>query len=102
MLAHPSRLVDPHHATYDGEQLKRASDGVVLDLYDDERRGSAPRTAGKEQRAWWGRFVGSFSVGFRCSVLFRCRSVAVETCSVTLADSARANLGPALFAVQPR
>ena len=39
MLAHPSRPVDPNHAEYDGEQLKRASDGVVLDLYDDERRG---------------------------------------------------------------
>ena len=28
MLAHPSRPVDPHHAVYDGEQLKR----------NDERR----------------------------------------------------------------
>ena len=38
MLAHPSRPVDPHRATYDGEQLRRASDGVVLDRHD-ERRG---------------------------------------------------------------
>jgi hypothetical protein len=39
MLAHPSRPVDPNHATYDGEQLRRASDGVVLGGRNDERRG---------------------------------------------------------------
>ena len=38
MLAHPSRLVEPTHATYDGEKLRRATDGAVLDKYD-ERRG---------------------------------------------------------------
>ena len=41
MLAHPSYQVDPdpdpNHAQYDGEQLRRTSDGVVIDR-DDERR----------------------------------------------------------------
>ena len=39
MLAHPSRPVDADttHATYDGEQLRRASDGVAI-RWDDERR----------------------------------------------------------------
>ena len=35
MLAHPSRPVDPHHAVYDGEQLKRTSDGLVLNWIQD-------------------------------------------------------------------
>ena len=38
MLAHPSRPVDPHHATYDGEELRRTSDGVVLYVDVDESR----------------------------------------------------------------
>ena len=33
MLAHPSRPVDTNHATYDGEQLRRASDGAALNLH---------------------------------------------------------------------
>ena len=37
MLAHPSRPVDPNHATYDGKQLRRASDGVVLGKNDGRR-----------------------------------------------------------------
>ena len=36
MLAHPSRPVDPNHAVYDGKQLRRASDGVVI-YRNDER-----------------------------------------------------------------
>ena len=35
MLAHPSRPVDPNHAEYGGEQLRRASDCVVLDFGDE-------------------------------------------------------------------
>ena len=38
MLAHPSRPTDPNHAQYDGEELKRTSDGVVIDR-NDQRRG---------------------------------------------------------------
>ena len=36
MLAHPARPVDTDttHATYDGTQLRRASDGVVLNRND--------------------------------------------------------------------
>ena len=37
MLAHPSRPVDQNHATYDGKQLRRASDGVVLGRNDGRR-----------------------------------------------------------------
>ncbi len=40
MLAPPSRPVDTdtNHAEYDGTQLIRASDGVVLDITDKRRR----------------------------------------------------------------
>ena len=44
MLAHPSRPVDPNHAEYDGKKLRRASDGVVLDLTDG-RRGHVNHTS---------------------------------------------------------
>ena len=38
MLAHPSRPTDPTHAQYDGKQLKRTCDGLVIDLYNERRR----------------------------------------------------------------
>ena len=65
MLAHPSRPIDdPSHAFFDGQKLRMASDGAVLDRYDERRElithilvqpgVTAIQEGGWEKGAFWG------------------------------------------------